>query len=118
MRFVLGIRWWKSACNVLSHKQARKALNIKNQFEMQQRRIEELEVNLWLLILFRFSLNTSVQGAVASLRTDTIELLKHGGSISVEEMQRRIKEEERRRQLVHLHSQIASDESLWGYFTM
>eukprot|EP00291_Cryptomonas_curvata_P011901 CAMPEP_0172190254 /NCGR_PEP_ID=MMETSP1050-20130122/23009_1 /TAXON_ID=233186 /ORGANISM="Cryptomonas curvata, Strain CCAP979/52" /LENGTH=157 /DNA_ID=CAMNT_0012865103 /DNA_START=101 /DNA_END=571 /DNA_ORIENTATION=+ len=79
--------------------EARKAMNIKTQFEAQQRRIEQLEE------------------AVASLRADTIDLMKHGGSISAEEMQQRIREEKRRRELVQMNSQLVLDEGLWGYLT-
>ena len=57
------------------------------------------------------------QEAVASLRADTIDLMKHGGSISAEEMQQRIREEKRRRELVHMNSQLVLDEGVWGYLS-
>ncbi len=54
---------------------------------------------------------------MASLHADTIDLMKHGGTISPEQMQQRIREEERRRELVQMNSQLVLDEGLWGYVT-
>jgi hypothetical protein len=41
--------------------------------------------------------------------------MKHSGNMTVEEMQRRIKEEDRRRDFVRMNSQVVTDEGLWGY---
>eukprot|EP00292_Cryptomonas_paramecium_P015967 CAMPEP_0113690502 /NCGR_PEP_ID=MMETSP0038_2-20120614/17827_1 /TAXON_ID=2898 /ORGANISM="Cryptomonas paramecium" /LENGTH=212 /DNA_ID=CAMNT_0000611835 /DNA_START=15 /DNA_END=649 /DNA_ORIENTATION=- /assembly_acc=CAM_ASM_000170 len=74
--------------------EARKSANIKAQFDNQTKRIQELE------------------SAVESLRVDVLELLKH--NLSVDELQKRLQDEENRKFRVYLNSKLRLDEGFWA----